>query len=245
MNISQLAIHLNRLTNEQDADATLANYLHSFGFRHYAFTYYAGHIRTGRKLRYHCVSDALRPWHLHYLEQSYADVDRTLEENQTQTFPLFWDIHTQLAQAKNKREYRMRQDSFAFGVRQGLSIPLHGPHNDFISVTLHQFQGESCLANYETHQYEWISAMYLFYHHINRMLTVDSSLPPTGYHLTPRELQCIKLTSQGLRVEHIARQLKITPRTVNFHIQNANKKIGTNNKHQAAYRILLEDWDKT
>ncbi len=56
--------------------------------------------KTGQKLRYHCVSSALKPWHLHYLEQGYADVDRTLETVQTANFPAFWDVHEQLLQAK-------------------------------------------------------------------------------------------------------------------------------------------------
>ena len=43
------------------------------------------------------------------------------------------------------------------------------------------------------------------------------------------------LTAKSWRVDEIAAELKISPRTVNFHIQNANKKLRVNNKYQAGY----------
>lgn len=241
MNIQQLANQLKDSIDTQQAQAIFQQYLTTFHFRHFAFTYYSGHVRTGRKLRYHCVSPALRTWHLHYIEQGYADIDRTLEKNHHDTLPILWDVHEQLAQSKNRREQRMRKDSISFGIHKGLSVPLHGPNNDFVSLTLHQCRGETTLVHYEIHQNEWISATYLFYHHIRRLLMQnETAVIPANYKLTRREEQCLTLTAQSWRVENIAKELKISPRTVNFHIQNANKKLGTNNKYQAVNRILIE-----
>jgi LuxR family transcriptional activator of bioluminescence operon len=218
----------------KQAESALNTYLSEFGFRHYAFTYYAGHIKSGRKLRYDLVSTALRPWHLHYLEQTYADVDRTLEDNFIITLPLFWDVDVQLTEAKNTREHRIRQESIEYGIHQGLSLPIHGPNHDFACLALHQCRNETTLANYTQLQYEWLSATQVFYHHIRRIL--DISQLTTGFQLTRREEQCLTFTAKSWRVEQIAKTLKISPRTVNFHIQNANKKLGANNKYQAAYK---------
>lgn len=237
MNIHQFAADLEKITQETQAKALLQTYLAGFGIRSYAFTYYARHIKTGSKLRFHCVSDSLRPWHIYYIEQGYADVDRTLEKNHTMTLPLFWDVQEQLSQAKNIRELRIRQESIDFGIDKGLSIPVHGPQHDFASLTLHQFRNETCLAHYITHQYEWLAAAQLFYHFIKKILTLNES-PRTPYQLTRREEQCLSLTAKSWRVEQIATELKISARTVNFHIQNANKKLGTNNKYQAIYKYF-------
>lgn len=236
MKINQLAARLEIAVTEIQARAILNEYLKSFGIHSYAFTYYSGHIKTGRKLHYHCVSEALKPWHNHYLEQGYADVDRTLEESHTNSLPLFWDVQDQLLHAKNTRELRIREESIEFKIDKGISIPVHGPNNDFASLTLHQRLDETCLTHYEIHQYEWISATRLFYHHIKRLLNLSNV--PTHYKLTRREEQCLILTSKSWRVEQIAKELKISPRTVNFHIQNANKKLGTNNKYQATYKYF-------
>ena len=65
---------------------------------------------------------------------------------------------------------------------------------------------------------------------------------PASYKLTRREEQCLKFTAKSWRVEQIAKELKISPRTVNFHIQNANKKLGSQNKYQAVYKFF-EEWN--
>ena len=81
--------------NTKQAEQFLNDYLKSFGIYSYAFTYYSRHIKTGSKLHYHCVSKPLKRWHLHYLEQQYADVDRTLDEYHQMTLPFFWDVKEQ------------------------------------------------------------------------------------------------------------------------------------------------------
>lgn len=240
MKIREFADKMRNAVQELQAVAILQEYLASFSITSFAFTYYSGHIKTGRKLQYHCVSPALRAWHLHYLEQGYADVDRTLEESHSMTLPLFWDVQTQLISAKNKREQRIREESIEFGIDKGLSLPVHGPHHDFVSLTLHQRKNETGLAQYEMHQYEWLSATQIFYHHIKKILSVPKTAF-ISFNLTSREKQCLALTAKAWRVEKIAKELSISERTVNFHLQNANKKIGTNNKYQAINKLMESD----
>ena len=60
----------------------------------------------------------------------------------------------------------------------------------------------------------------------------------SSYQLTQREKQCLALTAKSWRVDQIAKELKISSRTVNFHLQNANKKIGTNNKYQSVHKYF-------
>ncbi len=239
MNITHFSTLLAKASTTQQAESILSAYLAPFGFRAFAFTYYAGHVKSGRKLRYHMVSDTLRPWHVYYLEQNYADADRTLEESHLMTLPLWWDVNEQLAQAKNKREQRIRRESIEFGINKGLSIPVHGPQHDFVSLTLHQFRGETCLEKFSSQQFEWLAATHIYYHCIRKILNLDSQ-KSSPYRLTNREEQCLLLTAQSWRVETIAKELKISARTVNFHIQNANRKLGTRNKYQASHRYFID-----
>lgn len=232
MSLLKLAQHLKIANNEQQANSAFDNYLKHYDFKSYAFTYYAKHVKSGSKLIYECVSRDLQLWHQHYIEQHYADVDRTLEENHAMTIPLFWDVQEQLTQAKNIREQRIRQESIAFGISKGLSIPVHGPNADFASLTLHQRTNETCLQHYEMMQYEWMNAAQIFYHYLKNIITANIS-NTKNHPLTKREKQCLALTAKNWRVEMIAKELKISVRTVNFHLQNANKKMGVNNKYLA------------
>lgn len=236
MNLVHLDQTLEKATTLKQAETLFAKYLASFGFRCYAISYYEGSFKANRKLRYDYVSEPLRPWHNHYLEQNYADVDRTLEESHLTTLPVFWDVQEQLAQAKSGREKRIRLESIKYGIDKGLSVQLHGPNNDFVTLTLHQFSKETCLKDYKKHQYEWLSATHIFYHAIYRILHLQQNACSL-YKLTKRERQCLELTAKLWRVEQIANELGISTRTVNFHIQNANKKIGTNSKYQSIAKL--------
>lgn len=239
MNNYQFALHLEKTSNLNQAEKILNRYLNYFEIKAYSFTYYSKHTKSGQKLRFHCVSPALRPWHEYYLEQNFADIDRTLEVSHTMTLPLFWTIEEQLKNAKNNRELMIRKESQDFGIDQGLALPIHGPHEDFCTLNLHQFKNENGLKNYEDHQYEWLSAAHIFYHHIKKILDLTNTA--NIYELTKREKQCLLLTAQEFRTEQIAEELQITERTVHFHIQNANKKLGSHNKYQSAYKYLTHE----
>lgn len=237
MNLVELEEQLKQASSISVAEAALASYLLGFGITSYAFTLYVGHVKTGRKIRYDYASPALKVWHVHYLEQGYADVDRTLEGNSQQYLPLYWDVHEQLNAAKNKRERRIREESIAYGIDKGLSIPVFGPNQEVGVLVLHQRRGESGLFANQGNPYEWQSAAILFFHYINQLLLLTAP-QSSKYRLTKREKECLLLTAQGMRVERIAMHLKISIRTVNFHLQNANKKLGTNNKYLSLHKYL-------
>ena len=52
--------------------------------------------------------------------------------------------------------------------------------------------------------------------------------------LTPREIEVLGLVARGEGNDAIARALRITERTVKFHLQNAYRKLGARNRTEAA-----------
>jgi len=219
-----------------DALAVLVqNYFKRYAITSISLTYYSKHIKTGRKLVYDWVTKSLKPWHEYYLDQGYADVDRTLENSAHDALPLFWDVHEQLNVAKNAREKRIRLESIEYGIDKGLSMPIHTPQGDIIMMVLHQRVGEQGLKNHKNDQFEWLGVLH-HYAYFMRQLMKETSV--SHQKLTKREKQCLEFTAQGVRVESIAKRLQIKPRTVNFHLQNANKKLGTNNKYQAVIKWM-------
>lgn len=211
----------------------VAGYFSKQGIKSLAFTYYSQHTKTGSKLIYDWATAALRSWHQHYLAEGYADIDRTLEASEQTLLPCFWDVHEQLVLSKNKREKRIREESIEFGIDKGLSISVHGPAGDFFVLVIHQRIEEKGLWDWEKKQYDWLIIAQLYFHYLRQFLLnnrVKNSM------LTKRERQCLQLTAQGLRIDNIAKALDISRRTVNFHIQNANKKLGVSNKYLAIMR---------
>jgi len=58
------------------------------------------------------------------------------------------------------------------------------------------------------------------------------------YQLSKREIQCLTLLAKQYSIDAIAKSLHISERTVNYHIQRLNKKLGAQNKHQSVMKAL-------
>ncbi len=62
--------------------------------------------------------------------------------------------------------------------------------------------------------------------------------------LTPREMEVIQLLTEGLSNKEIARLLSVSPRTVNFHLDNIYSKLGVNSRTEAAIYALRHGWGR-
>jgi len=60
--------------------------------------------------------------------------------------------------------------------------------------------------------------------------------------LTPRELETLQLLAEGLSNKEIARALAVSPRTVNFHLDNIYSKLGVSSRTEAAIYALRHGW---
>lgn len=65
---------------------------------------------------------------------------------------------------------------------------------------------------------------------------------PAAVELTPRELETLQLVVQGLSNKEIAARLQVTPRTVNFHLDNIYSKLGVSSRTEAAVIALQQGW---
>lgn len=62
----------------------------------------------------------------------------------------------------------------------------------------------------------------------------DASQP----RLSRREVECLTWASKGKTTWEISRVLDISEHTVNFHLRNANSKLGTINRRQAVAKCI-------
>lgn len=61
---------------------------------------------------------------------------------------------------------------------------------------------------------------------------------PDGPTLSPRELEIVRLTSDGLSTAEIAHQLHLSPATIKSHLQNVFKKLGVSDRAAAVARAM-------
>ena len=116
-------------------------------------------------------------------------------------------------------------------MRQGVSIPVHGPGGDFAELTLRQFKGGSCMSGWEAKQHEWYLVALAYFNYMRELILI-TEVSKSGL-LTRREQQCLKLIAENYNVMQMAAALDMSERTVNFHIQNLNHKLKVRNKYEA------------
>lgn len=223
--------------NLDQLNQTLEEYLKSYGITMFAFTYHSYYPNSQNKLKYDYSTSNFAPWHKHYNEQNYEEIDSTLDVVYRTNLPTYWNLNEQLKNAKNERERQMRLDSIAFGTRQGLSIPIHGPHEDFAILVLVQMHDQNCLDDWQRLQYGFFTTAYYYYSYVRKIL-LKTVKPVPKHQLNQREIQCLTLIAKQYSIEAIATTLNITQRTVNYHIQRLNKKLGAQNKYQAVIKAL-------
>ncbi|WP_392536585.1 autoinducer binding domain-containing protein [Legionella sp. 227] len=220
-----------------DCDLALSYYLNKKGITTFSFTYYAYHPNSANRLKYDMCSANFKAWHQHYLAEQYQDIDSTMNFVYNNHLPIYWNLKQQLAQAASESERKMREDSIAFGAEAGLSIPIHGPHNNFAILLLVQMQNQHCNLQDNRAHYDFFVTAHLYYHYIQTHL-LDQISEKEAFHLTQREIQCLLLIAEQHSVKEISQRLEISERTVNFHIQKINKKLGTKNKYQSLAKAL-------
>lgn len=223
--------------NTRQINAALKYYLNNLSIDTFSFTYYSYHPNSQNKLKYEFSSNNFNAWHQHYISEGYEDVDSTLTVVHKTTLPTFWDLEQQLKDAKTERERQMRLDSIEFGAERGLSIPIHGANEDFAVLLAVQMKGQTCLNDWKNKQYELLAAAHYYYHYLHHAL-LRVQTPIGKYQLTEQEMQCLLLIAEHRSMTDMARILEITERTVNYHIQKINKKLGTKNKYQSVTKAL-------
>ena len=63
-------------------------------------------------------------------------------------------------------------------------------------------------------------------------------------HRLSREMDVVQLLAEGLSNKQIAQRLSISPRTVNFHLDNVYSKLHVTSRTEAAVYALRHGWDR-
>lgn len=230
-NIHAFLNELASATIPSEADECLSKAIKALGFKKFAYTYYGDDFHSSKKLRYNFSSKALKKWHDHYHYLNYEDVDIIGKQVKTSLLPIIWDVAEQEQITKGKTK-QLFTNALTFGLGRGISIPIYGPNNQFSILSIHEeTEKKNILENPEItsllHSYA------LYYHDTMTHVLVHNIRSHEKSILTKRELQCLTLASRNLTAQETAEKLHIKKRTVDFHIENVNKKLKTKNKFES------------
>ncbi|WP_245442680.1 LuxR family transcriptional regulator [Mesorhizobium hawassense] len=171
-------------------------------------------------------------WREHYLEMGYDKIDPTIKRGRRRIEAFRWsEVYNDESTTEDER--RVLDEAAAFGLRSGVSVPLHGPDGSFAIMNFAQARdGE--FPN-RTITYLQLAALHF---HLRVAEFANAAGIESTSNLSPREKECILWTAKGKSSWEIGKILGLSINTVNFHIKNVMRKMDANSRITAAIEVL-------
>jgi len=203
----------------------------ALGFEHFIFGF-----RTPISLTHPCqfiLSGYPRAWREHYDRNSYLAIDPVIMRALGTILPFDWEE----LDKSDPRVAQLFREAAEHGLRYGFSVPVHGGHGEGGVLSLARPQPPLPQALGERQrlfqQAQWFAAVLQTR---LRALVFEETAAAPARPLTKREQDCLRLAAEGHSAQAIAQMLRIAERTVVFHLNHAEEKLGARRRQQAVAR---------
>jgi DNA-binding CsgD family transcriptional regulator len=176
-------------------------------------------------------------WWSRYISQNYLLIDPVVAHGVTHITPIRWD-QLQPREHESERADHFMGEAREFGLCSGVSFPIHSSQGE---VSLLSFASE------RDHRHTCADIQHVMPHaqHFNsylheavRRIFEKQVLQLTRVHLTQKERQCLLWSAEGKTTWEISVILRLSERTVRFHLHNASKKLNTVSRQHAVARAV-------
>ncbi|HWI27875.1 MAG TPA: LuxR family transcriptional regulator [Stellaceae bacterium] len=178
-------------------------------------------------------------WTQRYCRNRYDHLDPVLARSVKTTLPFSWSTHDD-DDTLTRQQRRFFREADAHGIRHGFTIPIHDRRNKAATLTVAtggprpKFEARVDSFRHELH----LIALYVHARIRRALLPGEQRARPL---LTEREIACIQWVAWGKSAANIAEILRIRPRTVFFHIENAKRKFGVATLPQVVAKAITQD----
>ena len=177
----------------------------------------------------------LDAWLDHYWENGYAASDPAVIYCGKQIVPIEWHG---LMYEKQSLNAQVMNEAADFGLKSGLSMPIHSPHGELGILSLALDRNDAGARKITRHALPYAQMLAGHIHEAVRRILVspDSETPQD---LTAREAECLRWAADGKTSWEIAQLLSMSERTANFHLNNAMIKLDVCNRQHAVAKAVL------
>lgn len=183
-------------------------------------------------------------WRANYLKRELFKSDFVYRACRVTSMPVVWsydsrpEIVLRVGQTATGRELMSIEQMVTLtGMRGGISVPIRGP-GAFLGYVAFASSDrlETLLSQHEEYGDYLFAIAYRFYDTMIDKLAVHAAQGP---RLSARELECMSLLAIGKTLDEAATILGLSYSTVRFHLQNAERKLGTRNRSHAIARAAF------
>lgn len=175
-------------------------------------------------------------WVEHYFEKGFNTSDPVLTYCSKHIVPIQWH---ELALTPSSPGARVMQEAAEFGLKTGISMPVHSPQGELgvLSFVLNRDLKFGREVTEQAKPYVQLLAAHLH----EAVRRVAGLIENNGkFQLTVREQECLRWAADGKTSWEIAQFLKMSERTVNFHLNNAMLKLDVCNRQHAVAKAILQ-----
>jgi len=219
---------IDRVKSLKDADeisGLLSDFAHHYGYDGYVMT---GVPMPGEALDPYLMMKGMNPdWQAKYLAEDYAADDPVVTYIRQSIEPFEWNQAAAGAK-RNSRALGIMEEAASYGMPDGFCVPIYTLQGFQAVVT---FGGSKSGMTTEEKGSLHLGSIYA-HSRMRELLAKDvtDGQIVRQVKLTPRELECLKWTSEGKTSWEIATILGISQHTVDWYIASAQKKVGAVNR---------------
>jgi len=172
-------------------------------------------------------------WRNHYFECKYQQIDPVVVLTPSIARPFLWSW-LQQRPGLERRQRLIFDEARAAGLKNGVSVPLHGPWGR-VAVLSFASRAEDGEPEKKLGR---LNALASQFHAAFTDLSQDARPPDTPVKLSCREKDCLMWTAHGKSSWDIGMIMNISENTVNFHLKNAMRKLGTTSRTAAVVKSI-------
>jgi LuxR family transcriptional regulator, activator of conjugal transfer of Ti plasmids len=207
------------------ADAAAQLELHCFAYLS---------MQSTPEVRALAISTYPMDWTTLYLQEHFERLDPVIIQAARDMQPFLWGAGTD-AFALSKSQKDFLDLAAAYGIRWGFTIPIHEEGHS-AALTFAADESRRVFRRCIKRTRRLLQPMATCFHaHVRRKLSVARIVG--GVQLSPREFECLEWAARGKTAWEIGCILKISRRTVAFHLDNAKEKLGVHTIVQAVARL--------
>lgn len=203
----------------------------SEGFKYFVFGLIVPRLE-GRSLQF-VLTNYPREWIRIYDHFGYIRLDPVAARLPISIIPFAWDelpVNASKVRTFWKRAAR-------FGLRHGYTVPVHGPRGQHAALCLSGTDEPLPIEGREERfERTWSFTIRLLHDVFGTYLQQDTA---TVKPLTPKQRAALSMIARGFSIREIGDLLGLHPRTVEYHLAGALKRLGATTREQAIVRALL------
>lgn len=212
-----------------DRLATLLRHLSGMGIDNFVYANGSRRFRTP-----HVDFTYPGEWMGRYVSEGYKDTDPVVMEASHSVLPFHWQPLLRRP-GISPAGLRVFAEASEFGIRDGMTVPIHG--GDGMALLCMAIKDPALFTDAGMAHRHTIHLMALYYHDMVERCAAEHER--ASVTLTGREREVLLWTSKGKTSWETSLILKVSERTVNFHIEKAKKKLGVTSRSHATVKAIM------